>query len=108
MFGMESALHEDNRYFPSRKKGFWRRTGYGLSSGILARHDNGKRYPSVSLLGGFAGGAYLSRFWQPEGYRSVGDAAVSFGVSVGWNIAFGVVKEFLPDMMRPITARLNK
>jgi hypothetical protein len=52
-----------------------------------------------------ASGAYLSRFWQPAGNRSVGDAAVSFGTSMAWNIAVGVVKEFLPDMLRPLTKR---
>jgi hypothetical protein len=102
MFGFESLLHEDNRYFISGKKGFWTRTGYALSSGILARHDNGKRYPSASLLIGFATGAYLSRFWQPASAHSVGDAASSFGVSMGWNIGLGVLKEFLPDMLRPL------
>jgi hypothetical protein len=50
----------------------------------------------------------LSRFWQPPGFRTVGDAAVSFGLSMGWNIGFGVVKEFLPDMMRPIMQRRKK
>jgi hypothetical protein len=100
MFGFESLLHEDNRYFPSRKKGLWPRIGYSLSSGILARHDNGKRYPSASLLVGFASGAYLSRFWQPPSANSIGDAATSFGISMGWNIGLGVAKEFLPDIVR--------
>ena len=104
-FGFESLLHEDNRYFPSGKKGFWPRTRYALSSGLLARHDNGKRYPSASLLMGVASGAYLSRFWQPPGSRTVGDAAVSFGISMGWNIGFGVVKEYLPDMVRKLKKR---
>jgi hypothetical protein len=102
MFGFESLLHEDNRYFNSRKQGFWPRAAYSLSSGILARHDNGKRYPSVSLLVGFAGGAYLSRFWQPPSTRSIGDAATSFGISMAWNVGLGVVKEYLPDMLRPL------
>jgi len=106
-FGFESMFHEDNRYFPSRKTGFWSRTGYALSSGILARKDNGRRYPSASLLLGYASGSYLSRFWQPSGSRSVGDAAVSFGVAMGWNIGFGVLKEFLPDMLRPLTKKGN-
>ena len=101
MFGFESLLHEDNRYFGSGKRSFWPRAGYALSSGLLARHDNGKRYPSASLLIGFASGAYLSRFWQPQGSRSVGDAATSFGISMGWNIGLGVVKEYLPDIFRP-------
>jgi hypothetical protein len=104
-FGLESMLHEDNRYFPSGKTGFWPRTGYALSCGLLARGDNGRRHPSASLLVGMASGAYLSRFWQPADNRSVGDAAVSFGTSMAWNMAVGVVKEFLPDLLRPLTKR---
>jgi hypothetical protein len=104
-YGFESWFHEDNRYLPSGKKGFWPRTGYALSSGIMARHDNGRRYPSASLLVGYAGGAYLSRFWQPDSVNSVGDAAVSFGVSMGWNIGFSVMKEYLPDILRRFTRR---
>jgi hypothetical protein len=38
----------------------------------------------------------------------VGDAAVSFGISMGWNIGFGVFKEFLPDMLRPIVQKRKK
>jgi hypothetical protein len=104
-YGLESWFQEDNRYFPSGKKGFGARAGYGLASGIMARHDNGKRYPSASLLIGYASGAYLSRFWQPPSARSTGDAAVSFGISVGWNIAFGVLKEYLPDLLRPLVRK---
>jgi len=107
-FGFESLLHEDNRYFPSGKNGFWPRMGYALSSGILARHDNGKRYPSASLMLGFASGAYLSRFWQPPSEHSIGDAASSFGISMGWNIGLGVVKEYLPDLLRPLMRGTNR
>jgi len=105
MFGLESLLHEDNRYFGSGKKGFWPRTGYALKNSILPRHDNGKRYPSVSLLTGYASGAFLSRPWQPPSSNTAGDGAVSFGISMGWNIGFSMVKEFLPDMLGPFTKK---
>ena len=101
-FGVSSLLHEDNRYFGSGKKGFWRRTGYALSSGILARHDNGKRYPSVSLIGGYATSAFVSRSWQPPSTRSAGDAAVSFGTSMGFSVMGSAIKEFLPDVVRSL------
>ena len=104
-FGLESLLHEDNRYFNSGKKGFWPRTRYALKSSILARHDNGKRYPSVSLLTGYASGSFLSRPWQPPSSNTAGDGAVSFGISMGWNIGFSMVKEFLPDMLGPFTKK---
>jgi hypothetical protein len=104
-FGLESLLHEDNRYFGSGKKGFWPRTRYALKSSILARHDNGKRYPSVSLLTGYASGSFLSRPWQPPSSNTAGDGAVSFGISMGWNIGFSMVKEFLPDILGPFTKK---
>src|SRR6476661_1013889 len=55
-FGLASALHDDNRYFNSGKKGVWSRTGYALSSGILARAEDGGRHVSISQLGGVAAG----------------------------------------------------
>jgi hypothetical protein len=107
-YGLESALHEDNRYFNSGKQGFWPRTGYALSSGILARHDDGTRHVSISHLGGVAAGAFLSRTWQPRSQSSAGDAAVSFGITMTSNIGFGVMKEFLPDLVRSFRKKHNK
>ena len=107
-FGLGSALHEDNRYFNSGKTGLWRRTGYAVASGILARHDDGSRHVSLSQLGGVAAGAFLSRFWQPPSQHSAGDGAVSFGITMGSNMGFGVVKEFLPDLGRAIAKKHKK
>jgi hypothetical protein len=104
-FGLASLLHEDNRYFGSGKKGFWRRTAYALSSSVMARHDSGRQYPSISLIAGFAAGAFVSRAWQPPSTRSAGDGAASFGLSMGYNVFTSVVKEFLPDMLRPLTSK---
>jgi hypothetical protein len=101
-FGLSSLLREDNRYFGSGKKGFWARTGYALSSSVLARHDNGRRYPSFSQVTGFAAGAFVSRVWQPPSTHSAGDAAVSFGISMGFHALTCEVKEFLPDILRPL------
>lgn len=104
-FGLASALHEDNRYFNSGEKGIWSRTGYAVTSGILARGDNGNRHLSVSQVGGIAAGAFLSRLWQPPSQESAGDGAVSFGITMASNMGFSVVKEFLPDLARAITRK---
>jgi hypothetical protein len=106
-FGLASALHEDNRYFNSGRKGLWSRTRYAVASGILARHDDGSRHLSISQLGGVAAGAFLSRTWQPPSQNSPGDAAVSFGITMGSNMGFGIVKEFLPDLGRAIRKKRN-
>jgi hypothetical protein len=107
-FGLSSTLHEDNRYFNSGKTGFWPRTRYALASGILARHDDGSRHVSISQLAGVAAGAFLSRTWQPPSEHSAGAGAVSFGITMGGNMGFGIVKEFLPDLERVIAKRRKR
>jgi hypothetical protein len=95
-------LHEDNRYFVSGKHGFWPRTAYAMRTSFLARHDNGKLYVSVSQLSGVAAGAFAARLWLPPSQNSVGDAAVSFGITMGGNAGFSVLKEFLPDLLHGV------
>jgi hypothetical protein len=106
-YALGSWLHEDNRYFNSGKKGFWPRTGYAISSGILARHDDGTRHFSISQPVGVAAGAFLARTWLPNSENSALDGFESFGITTGGNVAFAVVKEFLPDMVRPLIKKLN-
>ena len=107
-YGLASILHEDNRYFNSGKKGFWHRTGYALSSAVLARHDDGRRGISISQLGGVAAGAFVARLWLPSSQNSAQDGAVSFAITMGSNAAFSVVKEFLPDFGRVIAKKGKK
>jgi hypothetical protein len=106
-YGLGRVLHEDTRYFNSGKQGFWPRTSYALSSGLLARHDDGTRHFSISQVGGVAAGAFLARTWPPRSQSSVGDAAVSFGITMASNIGLGVMKEFLPDLLRPFRKKHN-
>jgi hypothetical protein len=102
---ISSPLHEDNRYFGSGKHGFWPRTEYAVVSSLMARHDNGKLYMSVSQLGGVAAGAFAAQLWLPSSQGSAGDAAVSFGITTGGNTAASVLKEFLPDLLRMVTRK---
>jgi hypothetical protein len=95
-----SPLHEDNRYFGSGKHGFWPRLEYAIASSVLARHDNGKLYLSISQLSSVAAGAFVARLWLPPSQSSARDAAASFGITMGSNAAFSVVKALLPDLFR--------
>lgn len=104
-YGLGSLLHEDNRYFNSGTDRFWPRTRYALSSAFLARHDDGSRRFSISQVGGVAAGAFLARTWLPPSQSSPTDAAISFGITTATNIGFSAVKEFLPDMIRPLTRK---
>lgn len=101
-YGTAAILHEDNRYFASEKQGFWPRTTYALGSTFLARRDNGTRRVSISRFAGAAGGAFISRTWQPPSVATAGDGAISFGVNMGSNMFFNMIREFWPDVKRKI------
>jgi len=95
-------LHEDNRYFASGRSGFAPRVEYALSSAILARHDDGSRHVSISGIAGAAGGAFVASAWQPRSTASAGDAAVSFGLTMGIRAGLNLAREFAPRFLHPI------
>ena len=97
-YGISATLHEDNRYFASRRTGFIPRLKYAVASTLLARHDDGTRSLSFSRIGGTVGAAFISREWQPRSTNSAGDGAVTFGVTMGSEIGFNVFREFWPDV----------
>jgi hypothetical protein len=99
-YGMSAALHEDNRYFASGQTGFFRRARYAILSPLLARHDDGSRSVSFSHIGGAAGGAFISRAWQPRSTTSAGDGATTFGITMATDMAFDVFREFWPGLKR--------
>jgi hypothetical protein len=55
---------------------------------VLARHDNGKQYFSLSRLGSQAGAAFLSRTCQPSTNNTAGDGAESFGLPPALALCF--------------------
>ena len=99
MFGASSVLHEDNRYLPSGQSGFGPRLKYAIASTLLARRDDGGRRLSFSRIGGTAGAAFVSRRWQPHSTNTTGDAATSFGISMGSQAGMNVAREFLSDVL---------
>jgi hypothetical protein len=104
-FALSSALDEDNRYFNSGKKGFLPRMWYAIESGILARHRDGHRTFSFSQVGGVAAGALIARVWLPPSEDKMSNAATSFGISTAANLAAGIVKEFVPDIIHVFAGR---
>ncbi len=95
------GLHEDDRYFKSRKRGFGRLT-YALTSAFLTRQDDGSRVISFSAIGGAAAGAFIARAWQPPSTTSVTSGAQSFGIAFGIRAGVNVVREFLPRRLERV------
>lgn len=95
--GAALALHEDNRYFRSTGKGFWKRTVHATTSIFVARNDAGAEHFAYSRIGGAAGAAFISRIWEPRSVDSSGDAAVNFGLNMAATAGWNTVKEFGPQ-----------
>ncbi len=99
IYGVSSALHEDNRYFRSHRTGFGPRLRYAVESSFLTRHEDGFRGVSISKMGGFAGASLISRLWQPPSTGSGVDALNNFGLAIAVSVGFNVAREFLPDLL---------
>jgi len=99
LYPTSAVLHEDNRYFRSGETGFGRRLKYALLSTFLARHDDGSRHFSISAITSFAGGAAISRAWQPDSTDGPGHALSSFGISIAGQAGFNVAREFFPKIL---------
>jgi len=96
------GLHEDNRYFRSGKSGFGPRLAYVLESTVLARHDDGSRGFSISVMAGAASGAFLSRTWQPPSTSSGGQGVVSLALILATRTVRNGLREFGPRPIRDL------
>ena len=68
----------------------------------MARTNDGSRQLSLSKIGAFAGGSFLSRAWQPPSTAGPSDAAMNLAASVGVAAGFNVAREFLPRIFRKL------
>jgi hypothetical protein len=92
--------HQDNRYFAMGRGGLARRLGYSAASTLLARRDDGSRVFSYTVVGGAAAAPLIARAWQPRSTTTFGDAAVSFGLTMGIRGAVNIAREFAPRCLR--------
>jgi hypothetical protein len=96
---LEYPFHEDDRYFVLDHGGIGRRFAYAVSSTILARHDDGSRGFSFSVVGGAAGAAALSTQWQPPGNPRLKRAAVTFAFILAADATWKLFHEFSPRFL---------
>jgi hypothetical protein len=103
--GLDSTLHQDPRYFPSRSTGFWRRAGHALRGTIFTRTDGGGETLSTWRLGSAYGAAFISNRWYPDRYHTVRGGFADGSVWLGFDFANNMAAEFWPDIRRKISRR---
>jgi len=104
-FGLDSALHQDPRYFRSRQTGLWRRTGHALRGTILTHTDRGGETLSIWRLGSGYGAAFLSNQWYPDRLNTVRLGALQGTMHLGFDFVNNLGVEFWPDFRRAVLHR---
>ncbi len=94
---LESALHEDPRYFPldgpSKKARAWN----ALKQTFLTRTDSGATtFAYGHVASAFATGQ-LTRAWMPGSSNSALDGVRTTGISLGVDAAINLLYEFVPS-----------
>ncbi|MGH9621865.1 MAG: hypothetical protein ACRD45_19430 [Bryobacteraceae bacterium] len=103
-FGLESALHEDPRYFPSRQTGFKHRFWNAVEQTFFCKTDSGAtQFAYAGVIGDFANGELVNA-WQPPSTTSFGHGIERGFISLGVAAGFNFVQEFFP-FTRPASIR---
>jgi hypothetical protein len=104
-FGLDSALHQDPRYFRSHDSGFLRRTAHAFRGTILTRTDRGGETLSTWRLGSAYGAAFLSNQWYPDRVNTVRLGVMEGSLHLAFDFVSNVGVEFWPDLKRKILRR---
>lgn len=103
-FILESAFHEDPRYFPSEDKSKKLRALNALKQVIICKTDsNGSEFAWARVISEFGAGQ-LTNVWQPKSTGSVGAGFTRAFIGLGADAAYNFMQEFVP-FTRPRSLR---
>lgn len=104
-FGLDSALHQDPRYFRSLRTGFWGRTGHALRGTIMTHTDRGGETLSTWRLGSAYGAAFLSNQWYPDRLNTLRLGVLQGSLQLGFDFAANLGSEYWPNLKRNVLRR---
>jgi hypothetical protein len=94
-FGLDEAFKLDSHFYRSKDKSVSARVTNALISPVTARNENGKRVLGFPRIVGTYSAAVIAReTWYPDRYTWK-DGMKSGTISLGFNAAFNLVKEFV-------------
>ncbi len=103
-FGLEGALHEDPRYFPSEEKTFKPRLLNVFKQTFICKTDSGgNSFAYARVISAFATGQLVNA-WQPKSTDSFGHGITRGFISIGIDAGLNFAQEFLP-FARPKSMR---
>jgi len=104
-FGAAALLHQDGRYFRRGEGRIVDRLGHSVAQTFVTRTDSGGRtFATYRFVGAYAS-EFVTNAWRPPSQREPGDTVLRGTVSLGFDAASNVFKEFWPDIKRRVLKR---
>jgi hypothetical protein len=97
-YALSTILHQDPRYFPSRKRMLMARVWYSTTRVVITRNDNGNSVFNTSEFLGALLSSALQNAYYPRDARTFGDTMNRFGGALGSDAITDLLREFAPDM----------
>jgi hypothetical protein len=104
-FGVAALLRQDGRYFRKPSAGVRGRILHSVSQTFVTHTDNGGRTFSAWRFAGNYGAQFVSNGWRPQSEHDVGETMLRGTLSIGYDAASNLFKEFWPDIRRKIFKR---
>jgi hypothetical protein len=101
-FSLDSALHQDPRYFHSGRKGFFRRVADATRGTFMTHTDAGGETVSTWRLGSAYGAAIISNLWYPDRLDTLRLGFLQGTVRVGFDLVTNLSAEFWPDIKKKL------
>ena len=106
-FVLESAFHQDPRYFPSEDKGAKLRILNAFKQVFVCKTDSGETAFAYARIISDFGAAQFTNLWQPNSTGSVGSGFKRAFIGLGGDAAYHLMQEFIP-FTRPRSIRHQK
>ena len=101
-FGLDTALHQDPRYYRSAERGFWRRTKHAFHGTIFTRTDSGGETFATWRFASAYGATFLSNEWYPDRVNTVALGFEQGTTQIGFDLLANMGSEFWPDVKKKI------
>jgi hypothetical protein len=95
---LPSLLKQDPRYFRMGQGSFFKRTGYAVSRIWVTRMDSGRKMFNFSEILGAGASSGISNAYYPPENRTLSKNLSRWGILVGEDTLFNILKEYWPDM----------
>jgi hypothetical protein len=95
-FVLASALHQDPRFYPEFKPGFFHAVKYSVQRVFVTRNDDGRDVANWSGLAGPLMAEGLANVYWPDRNRTVGDTFFRYGLDLATKAGGNMLREYWP------------